>query len=273
MTNVSGKIALVTGAASGIGRETAEALAREGASVVVCDVHEEKLADVRRTLGSACAMARVVDVGSADAMRAFAGEVHAQVGVVDVLVNNAGVGLMGGLLGTSLADWEWVLRVNLWGVIHGCHFFVPPMVDRGKGGHVVNVSSTFGFFAAADVIGYATSKFGVFGFTESLRGELAPHGIGVSVVCPGVVATDIIAGTRFAGDGEDAAARRSRAATLFSGRAYGPEKVARAILDAVANNTSVAPVSPEAWALYYLKRLVPGVTGPLGRFLTKQAAG
>jgi NAD(P)-dependent dehydrogenase (short-subunit alcohol dehydrogenase family) len=133
------------------------------------------------------------------------------------------------------------------------------------------VSSTFGFFAAADVIGYATSKFGVFGLTESLRGELAPHGIGVSVVCPGVVATDIIAGTRFAGDGEDAAARRSRAASLFSERAYGPEKVARAILHAIERNTSVAPVSPEAWALYYLKRIAPAITAPLGRFLTRQA--
>ncbi len=272
MTNVSGKVALVTGAASGIGRETAEALARAGARVIVCDVDEEKLAEVGAALGSACVLSRKVDVGSADAMRAFAAEVHGQVGVVDVLVNNAGVGLAGGLLGTSLDDWAWVLRVNLWGVIHGCHFFVPPMVARGAGGHIVNVSSTFGFFAAPDVIGYSTSKFAVFGLSESLRGELAPHGIGVSVVCPGVVATNIIATTRFAGDG-DSAERRTRAASLFASRAYGADKVASAILGAIAHNTHVAPVSPEAWVLYYLKRLVPAVGGPLGRFLTKQAMG
>ncbi len=271
MTNVQGKVALVTGAASGIGRETAVALTRHGARVVICDVDVDGLENLRAELGHACALSRRVDVGSEDAMRSFADEVNAKVGVVDLLVNNAGVGLEGGLLGTTLRNWDWVLRVNLWGVIHGCHFFIPPMVARGQGGHVVNVASTFGFFAPPDVIGYAASKFAVFGLSESLRAELVPHGIGVTVVCPGVVATNIIETARFAG-GSDEAARRARTANLFAGRAYGADKVARAILDAVAHNRAVAPVSPEALALYYMKRLAPDLGARLGRFIAKRAA-
>ncbi|HEY2366539.1 MAG TPA: SDR family NAD(P)-dependent oxidoreductase, partial [Polyangiaceae bacterium] len=88
-----------------------------------------------------------------------------------MIVNNAGVGQAGGMLDTSLEDLDWVIGINLWGVIHGCHFFVPNMVKRAQGGHVVNVSSVFGFFAPPGSLGYCTAKFGVFGMSESLRGE------------------------------------------------------------------------------------------------------
>src|SRR5439155_7906728 len=106
---------------------------------------------------------RRVDVAKRDDVRALAAEVHRAHEAVDVLVNNAGVGLGGGFLDTGLEDWEWVLSINLWGVIHGCHFFVPPMVARGRGGHVVHVSSVAGYLATAQLAAYSTTQFAVSG--------------------------------------------------------------------------------------------------------------
>ncbi len=276
MNDLRGKTALVTGAASGIGRATAKALGDAGARLIVCDVNEEGLAEVARGLGPACLLARRVDVAKRDEMKAFAQAVHAEVPAVDVLVNNAGVGLAGGILTTSLEDWEWILSINLWGVIHGCHFFVPNMVERAKErktrANVVNVSSALGYFAAPDVIGYATSKFGVFGLSESLRAELDPYGIAVSVICPGIIATGIIAKSRFAGDADEEKTR-SQVDAMYKKRNYGPEKVAEAILDAVRSDTEVVPVSPEAWALYYVKRLLPRLGTPLGKLIARKSLG
>src|SRR5260221_631029 len=184
MKALEDKVVVITGAASGIGRATACAFARERAKLVLCDKNEEGLRALEREIASSVSHLewRVVDVASKDEMRAFADDVHARFDAVDVIVNNAGVGQSGGMLDTSLEDWEWVLGVNLWGVIHGCHFFVPKMVARGSGGHVVNVSSVFGFFAPPGAVGYCTAKVGVFGLSESLSGELQPHSIGVSTI-------------------------------------------------------------------------------------------
>jgi NAD(P)-dependent dehydrogenase (short-subunit alcohol dehydrogenase family) len=270
MRDLVGKTALVTGAASGIGRATALALAEAGARLVVCDVNEPALAALARELDASCLLLRRVDVSDRAAMKAFADEVHAIVPAVDVLVNNAGVGLHGGLLTTSLEDWDWVLKINLGGVVHGCHFFVPKMVARGEGGHVVNVSSVLGVFGAPSVIGYATSKFGVFGLSESLRAELATHGIGVSTICPGAIDTGIIAGTRFMSAGADSARTeklRQDVQEMFTRRRYRPEKVAAAIVDAVRRGKSVVPVAPEAWAMYLVKRFAPSIGGTVGRVM------
>ncbi len=271
MRDLSGKTALVTGAASGIGRATALALAREGASVIACDVNREGLAALAAELRDACLLARRVDVGDRAAMKAFADEVHALVPAVDVLVNNAGVGLHGGLLGTSLEDWDWILKINLGGVINGCHLFVPPMVARGSGGHVVNVSSILGIFGAPDAIGYATSKFAVFGLSESLRAELHTHGIGVSTICPGVIDTGLIATTRFGGGMPDGRGEtiRGKVQKLFRMRNFSPDRVARAIVSAIRHERPVVPVAPEAWALYYLRRFAPSLSDPLGRVMAK----
>jgi NAD(P)-dependent dehydrogenase (short-subunit alcohol dehydrogenase family) len=129
----AGKSILVTGAAVGIGRETALALARAGSDLILSDVNVEGLertAEDIRALGREV-MSRRVDVSDREAMRTFADKVHAERPAVDILVNNAGVGHGGGFLGTSLEDWDWLVSINLMGVVHGCHFFVPPMVARG----------------------------------------------------------------------------------------------------------------------------------------------
>jgi NAD(P)-dependent dehydrogenase (short-subunit alcohol dehydrogenase family) len=188
-------------------------------------------------------------------MAAFADEVHKEHAAVDLLVNNAGVGLSGGLLDTSLDDWSWMLGVNLMGVVHGCHFFVPRMVERGRGGHVFNVASAAGIAGSRLLVAYCTSKFAVVGLSESLRGELRPHGIGVTAVCPGFIRTNIGIASRAGGRFAEPAVRARGEQRIASG--LPPERVAEAILEAVGRNTAVLPVALEAWVIYALKRLSP----------------
>jgi NAD(P)-dependent dehydrogenase (short-subunit alcohol dehydrogenase family) len=264
--SLEGKLALVTGAGSGIGKATAEALANAGARVVVVDVDEARVDAMAKALGGKCALAKRVDVSKKDDVRALAADVHSACGPLDVLVNNAGVGHSGGVLDSSLEDWEWTIAVNLWGVVYGCHFFVPKMVERGAGGHVVNVASGFGLIAAAGVAPYCTTKFAVVGLSESLRAELAPHGIGVSAICPGVIKTDIISRGRFAQENE-----RSSVAKTFEKRGHPPEMVARAVLRAVRRDEAVVPVGAEAWASWFGKRLAPSVMAHVTRRIEKMA--
>jgi NAD(P)-dependent dehydrogenase (short-subunit alcohol dehydrogenase family) len=258
LTSLHGKTALVTGAASGIGRETALAFARRGADLVICDIDAAGLAssaEAIRGLGRAVQAERV-DVSSADEMRAFASSVHARLEAVDLLMNNAGVGIGGGFLDTSLADWDWILGINLRGVIHGCHYFVPHMVRRGRGGHVINVSSAAGYSASSALAAYNATKFGVLGLSEALWEELRPHGIGVTAVCPGVIDTPITRSARLVG-AMNAPRVREEMVRGYQRRGYGPERVAANILKAVQRDRVVAPISPEAWTLYYLKRFAP----------------
>jgi NAD(P)-dependent dehydrogenase (short-subunit alcohol dehydrogenase family) len=232
-------------------------------------VDESGLAETEgeiRELGRSV-LTRRVDVSSAQEMRAFAETVHREVEAVDLLMNNAGVGLGARFLDTLLEDWEWVVRINLFGVIHGCHFFVPPMVQRGRGGHVVNVSSAAGYAAGSVMTAYSTSKFGVLGLSEALREELAPFGIGVTAVCPGIINTSITQNSRLRGAVADPEQRR-RFIELYRRRDYGPERVARNVLKAVQRNRAVAPISPEAWAFYALKRISPTLMGRVRHRLT-----
>jgi len=265
-TELTGKLALVTGSGSGIGKATALLLAKHGARVVVTDIDEERVTETKRELGDRCVFDRAVDVSKRDAMRSLADDVHRKLGALDVLVNNAGVGHSGGILDSSLEDWDWVVGVNLWGVIHGCHFFVPKMVERGTGGHVANVASAFGLFAGPGVAPYCTTKFAVVGLSESLRAELRPHGIGVSAICPGLINTDIIARGRFADEG-----MRAGVADTFQKKGRAPEQVASAILHAIAKNVAVVPVGGEAWAAWMGKRFAPGLTEIVGRRVEKAA--
>jgi NAD(P)-dependent dehydrogenase (short-subunit alcohol dehydrogenase family) len=260
------KLALVTGAGSGIGRATALALAEAGARVIVVDVDGERVDAMTSTLGGKCPLAKRVDVSKKDEMRALADDVHAACGPLDILVNNAGVGHAGGILDTKMEDWEWVLGVNLWGVIHGCHFFVPKMVERHAGGHVVNVASAFGLVAPGGVAPYCTTKFAVVGLSESLRSELAPHGIGVSAVCPGMINTDIINRGRFT-DGK----LQSRNAETFATRGRPPEHVARAVLRAIRSDVPVVPVGVEAWSAWIGKRVSPWLTAKVGKRIEELA--
>jgi len=270
--DLGGSVAVVTGAASGIGRATALECARRGADVGLCDVDEaglEATAQEIRGLGRR-AVARVADVSRADAVEAFAAAVQGDLGTPQLLVNNAGIGVGGPFLDVPLAEFERVVGINLMGVVHGCKAFLPGMVEAGRGGHVVNVASMAGYCAGPHMTSYHATKFGVVGFSESLRLELAEHGIGVTAICPGVIDTNIPRATRFYGAGWDES-QRDRVVRAFQRRGYGPDKVARKILLAVRRGRTVAPVSPEAWAGYWLKRLAPWAVSAFGRLQLRLA--
>jgi NAD(P)-dependent dehydrogenase (short-subunit alcohol dehydrogenase family) len=259
--DLRGRTVLVTGSASGIGRESALAFARRGAELVLCDLNPkglEETAEAIRALRQGTATTDVVDVSSADQMARFAEAVHARVPAVDILMNNAGVAIGGAFLDTSLADGNWILGINVLGVVHGCHYFVPAMVKRGAGGHVVNVASAAGYVSNGGLSAYSTTKFGVVGLSEALRQELAPHGIGVTCICPGIIDTPITTVARLVGAAATDEVRK-RMVESYRGRGYGPAKVALGVLHAVERNRAVAPITPEAWVMYYAKRFVPGL--------------
>ncbi|MFC8227609.1 SDR family oxidoreductase [Streptomyces sp. NPDC057287] len=257
----AGQLVLVTGAASGIGRATALSFAEAGARVVAVDRDATGVArtvETARLIGAPSASAEVVDVGDEQAMEELAEKVAAEHGVVDVLVNNAGVGLSGSFLDTTTEDWQKVLDVNLWGVIHGCRIFGRQMADRGQGGHIVNVASAAAYQPSRALPAYSTSKAAVLMLSECLRAELADRSIGVSAICPGFVNTGITGTAHFAGVDEVEEQRlRKRAARLYSLRNYPAGKVAHAILDAVVHNRAVVPVTPEARGARLLQRISP----------------
>lgn len=264
-----GRLVLVTGAGSGIGRATAFAFAEAGARVVAVDRDAEsaaRTAELSRLLGATEAWAETVDVSDEQAMEKLADKVAAEYGVVDVLVNNAGIGLGGPFLDTTTEDWKKVLDVNLWGVIHGCRLFGRQMAERGQGGHIVNTASAAAFQPSRALSAYGTSKAAVLMLSESLRAELAGRGIGVSAICPGFVNTNITSTARFAGvDADEEKRRQKRTARLYGLRNYPPEKVADAILRAVVRNQAVVPVTPEARAAHALARWAPKTLRALAR--------
>ncbi|MGW1072360.1 SDR family oxidoreductase [Streptomyces sp. NPDC002537] len=264
-----GRLVLVTGAASGIGRATAFAFAEAGARVVAVDRDPEgaiRTAEMARLIGAPEAWGECVDVADEQAMEKLAAKVAAEYGVVDVLVNNAGIGLGGSFMDTSTEDWRRVLDVNLWGVIHGCRTFGRQMAERGQGGHIVNTASAAAFQPSKALAAYATSKAAVLMLSESLRAELAGQGIGVTAICPGVINTNITRTSRFAGvPEEEQQRRRDRVTRLYAKRNYPPEKVADAVLRAVLRNQAVVPVAPEAHAAHFMSRFTPRLLRAVAR--------
>ena len=243
---------VVTGAGSGIGRATAIAFARRGARVVCADI------DLASAEKSAAACDEAGGAGSAELLdvtnRAAFDALAAKLGAVDVLVNNAGVGMSGRFLDMSAADWDWISGINLDGVINGCRAFGPGMVERKKG-HVVNISSGLGYTPTATEPGYVTTKAAVLAFTRCLRADWVEHGIGVTAVCPGVINTPIIDKTRYVGEVADPA-KIARAKRIFR-HGHKPELVAKAIVRSVERNPSVAPVGFESKLGLFASRFLP----------------
>ncbi|MFD8949056.1 SDR family oxidoreductase [Streptomyces xanthophaeus] len=256
-----GQLVLVTGAASGIGRATAFAFAEAGARVVAVDRDAEgaaRTADMARLVGAPEAWGECVDVSDEQAMEKLAVKVAAEYGIVDVLVNNAGIGLSGPFLETTSEDWKKVLDVNLWGVIHGCRIFGRQMAERGQGGHIVNTASAAAYLPSKTLPAYSTSKAAVLMLSECLRAELASKSIGVSAICPGIVNTNITATSRFAGvDAAEEKRRQERSSRLYGMRNFPPEKVAEAVLRAVVRNEAVVPVTPESKGALWMSRFAP----------------
>jgi NAD(P)-dependent dehydrogenase (short-subunit alcohol dehydrogenase family) len=261
----SGQVAVVTGAGSGIGRSTALLLARLGATVHAADLDEQGAKAVVAEIEAAGGLgtAHVTDVSDAASVEALAEEVFAADGAVDVLHNNAGVGHAGPVDETTLDEWRRVLGVNLNGVVHGVHFFVPRMLRQGRPGHVVNTASLAGLVPVAELAPYATSKHAVVGLSESLNAELSPRGIHVSAICPGFVNTGIVAASQL--DGRHAA-HRGRIQRFYERFGCSPDVVAEAVVDAIRRKKIIRTVPRHHvvfnWAL---RRISPRAAQPLAR--------
>ncbi len=198
MKDLADKVAVVTGGGSGIGRAIALELAGAGMHVVLVDLDlaaAERVAGEVESSGVRALPVRT-DVADRGSMAALADQTFDELGGAHVLCNNAGIATGGPLDQIRDDDWRWILSVNLEGVVHGVQAFVPRMLEQGLGGHVVNTASIAGMFAMPFMGPYTTTKFAVVGLTESLRADLAPRGIGVSVLCPGFVKTNLLESRR-----------------------------------------------------------------------------
>jgi NAD(P)-dependent dehydrogenase (short-subunit alcohol dehydrogenase family) len=257
MTDFHGKVAVITGAASGIGRSTALLFAREGAKLHLSDIDADALAAVKDAceVRGVAVTTHIVDVADPDQVERFAAAVYEEDGGVDVLHNNAGVGHAGAVVDTRLEDWQKIINVNLMGVIHGVHFFVPRMLKQGRPAHIVNTASMAGLVANPKMAPYCTSKFGVVGLSESLDAELGPQGIHVTALCPGIIDTAIVDTTEMSGDFSQNAERLQH---LYHTRGTSPDVVAEAVLRAIRRKHIIEPTP--RWQVtpgWIMKRVSP----------------
>ncbi|MDX6665908.1 MAG: hypothetical protein QOG68_2114, partial [Solirubrobacteraceae bacterium] len=264
---LAGRLAVVTGAGSGIGRATALAFARAGAEVVCADIDPAAAAATAAAGEGSVALAPIaVDVSDAAAMERLAAAVQADHGVPDIVVNNAGIGMSGPFLDTTIADWERIIDVNLWGVIHAARLFAAMMVQGGQEGHIINLASAAAYAPSRMLSAYSTTKAAVLVLSECMRAELGDHGIRVSAICPGFVNTNITRTTHFVGVNattEDELQRQ--AARAYARRGYPPERVAQAIIKVIARDRALVPVTPEARVLLAMSRVTPGALRRLAR--------
>lgn len=252
----------ITGAGNGIGRETALAFAGEGAEVIVSDIDEASAKDTAAEIAArgGVAHAYLLDVSDAEAVDRFADQVCAEHGVPDIVVNNAGIGQAGRFLDTPRDQWDRVLDVNLGGVVNGCRAFAGRLVERGTGGHIVNIASMASYAPLQSLNAYCTSKAAVYMFSDCLRAELDSAGIMLTTVCPSTVNTNIVGTTQFSAPGglDDAVdGRRQQLEKMFALRRFGPDKAAKAIVSAVKQNKPIRPVMPEAYFVYGVSRVLP----------------
>jgi NAD(P)-dependent dehydrogenase (short-subunit alcohol dehydrogenase family) len=241
MKDFAGRTAFVTGGANGIGIGVVRALLAEGCKVAIGDIRAESIDKALRTLNHPMCMGVQVDVSSREAMKRAADEVEAKFGPVSLLFNNAGINLFQSAEDSSYDDWDWVLGVNLHGPINGVMTFAPRMVAAGKGGYIVNTASMAAFLAAGSPAIYNTTKFAVRGLSECLRASLAPHGIGVSVLCPGLVKSYIYASNdirpeRFKRDAKPVDTTSVKRLADIHEFGMEPDVIAARVLDAMREN-------------------------------------
>jgi NAD(P)-dependent dehydrogenase (short-subunit alcohol dehydrogenase family) len=266
--NLTGKVAVVTGAGSGIGRATARLLAQHGAKVHVADINADAAAAVALEIGGG-AIDYAVDVSRPEEVEALAKAVFDQDGRVDILHNNAGIGHGGDIEATTVEDWQRVIGINLLGVAYGVQAFVPRMLKQGGPATIVNTASEFGLIPVVSMAPYCASKFGVVGMSESLDAELRPRGIRVVALCPGFINTPIASATIMRGQ---LSTDQEKVVAFYDKHGASPDTVAAAVLDSIARPRPIV-ITPrsQVFAPYLLHRLSPRLAQPVARILTKIA--
>jgi short-subunit dehydrogenase len=258
MKKLDGRVAVITGGASGVGRATADELAAKGCSLALVDINGERLESVAKefTAQGVTVSTHLVDVANAEQMAALPSAVVAAHGAVHILVNNAGVSVSASFKDHSIEDLQWIIGINLWGVIHGCKFFLPEL-EKADEAHIVNISSMFGFIGVPSQSSYCATKFAVKGFTEALWAELQGTNVGITSIHPGGVDTNIHETMR----SYDDTVRDQTIAGLAQSRP--PSAVATQIVKAIEKNKLRAIVGFEAYAADWLKRILPVSTHKL----------
>jgi short-subunit dehydrogenase len=254
---LEGGVAVITGAASGIGRALAHRLAHEKMSLALADIDEPALLDTARQIETKkiSVTAHALDVGNPRAVEDFASDVAQRHQRVTLLINNAGVALHGNFEEISLADFEWLMQINFWGVVYGVRNFLP-VLRRQPRAHIVNISSLFGLISPAGQSAYCSAKFAVRGFTEVLQHELEGTSVGVSCVHPGGIRTPIAANARV-GAGVHPAIRDLNVARFERMAVTSPEAAADRIVRGVKRNEPRILVGPDAVRLDRMQRLLP----------------
>jgi NADP-dependent 3-hydroxy acid dehydrogenase YdfG len=266
MKQIEGRVAVVTGAGSGIGQAVSVELARQGANIALVDIDEARLAEVKtaiEALGRNASL-HVVDVSSKEQMAALPEQVLAEHGAVHILVNNAGVAVNLPFEQQEVADLEWISGINYWGVIYGCKFFLP-YLQQADQAHIVNMSSSAGLTGMHGQSSYAATKFAVRGLSESLYVELANSSVGITCVHPGAVATNILAAARMD------PTHKEKMLKMFH-LAMPAEKAARLIVKAIEKNRFKLVFCVDSRVLDFMKRLFPTGTLKLMRLANRPKA-
>ncbi|MEQ8378555.1 SDR family NAD(P)-dependent oxidoreductase [Parvibaculum sp.] len=257
MTEIKGKLAIVTGAASGIGRGTALELARRGARLAISDLDRAGLAETAKRIEAlgTTVTTYLLDVADRDAVYAFAQEIETTHGGADIVVNNAGVAQIARVDELTYEDFEWVMNIDFWGMVYGTKAFLPQMQAKGAG-HIVNVSSVFGIISVPTQAAYNSAKFAIRGFTEALRHEMKGTEIKVSCVHPGGIKTNIVRNARFL-QSTQATAREDAASGFDKLAMTTPEKAGRVIVNGIARNKPRILIGIDAKIIDWMQRLMP----------------
>jgi NAD(P)-dependent dehydrogenase (short-subunit alcohol dehydrogenase family) len=273
--DLDGKVAVVTGGASGIGRGIAEKLGEAGAQVVIADIEEGAL---QKAAGEMGATGIQCDVSKLESVEALAAEVVERFGTVHVIVNNAGIGPMGRIADLTIDDWKWMVGVNLWGVIHGVQTFLPILKANEEGGHIVNTSSVAGLVGASNLGSYTLTKYGVLGLTEVLAKELAEDGskVGATVLCPGTIHTNIGTSNRNRPAGNSGnlsdvdISQEGSEVDMSSFRWMIPAEVGTIVVDCIRGGDLYAITHPEWWPM--IEERFEGIAGAFGQTIESHPA-
>lgn len=269
MKKLDGKRVVITGAASGFGRALALAMARRGCRIGIADINLEGAAETLRLVEGAGGGGEVyqLDVRELAGWEAMADHFFSSWGGVDLIVNNAGVVSVGHVGDIAPENWEWIFDINFWGVVFGCHTFVPRMKAQG-GGHILNTASAGGLLCMQEMAPYNTSKAGVVALSETLRSELSPYGIGVTVACPMFFHTHLLDEMRYTDEFQAEFAKAT-----FANARMSAEEVARAVVRAVERRKLYAVPQASGKVLWGIKRISPGFFFGSLAFLNRSGVG
>lgn len=254
--NFQGKKCFITGAASGIGRATAIAVAEQGAHLFLTDINQEQLESVVSLIknkGGTVVSWQAFDISDFEAVSAFTQKIQQESGPMDIVMNIAGTSVWGSVSRLKHEHWQRMVNINLMGPIHVIECLLPSMVAAGNGGHLINVSSAAGIIAMPWHAAYSASKFGLRGISEVLRYDLRRYGIGVSVICPGAVKTPLVGTVQILGIDRNHETVK-KLIERFEKHAVPPEKVARDIIRGIKRNTYLVITSPDIKLAYWVKR-------------------